>query len=169
MPEPKTHAQNRNWMEQLLRHIPGFRGYLEKSYRRESDALQRQFLADRLQRSKHGLDTYSRQLVDQGKLDQLGQCDRLRAKLDKLISRIRGAMQGYSGIFDLVHINESLLDRVYEHDMSLVQRVETLAEGIEKLASATVGPTEALPALVTQVTDIEQAWDHRTDILRGLE
>src|SRR5207249_829099 len=116
-----------------------------------------------------GLDTYSRQLVDQGKLDQLGQCDRLRAKLDKLISRIRGAMQGYSGIFDLVHVNEALLDRVYEHDMSLVQRVETLAEGIEKLAATTGGPAEALPALVTQVTDIEQAWDHRTDILRGLE
>ena len=107
MPEPRQHTEHRNALESLLRHIPGFRGYLEKEYRRDSDALQRTWLSDRLQQAKRSLDTVSSQLADAGRLDLLTQYDRLRAKLDKLIARIRGAWQGYSGIFDLVRIDES--------------------------------------------------------------
>ena len=51
MPEPRQHAQSRGWIESILRRIPGFKGYLEKEYRRDSDALQRTWLADRLQRA----------------------------------------------------------------------------------------------------------------------
>src|SRR5262245_45757160 len=117
MAEPKSHAQSRPWLEDLLRRVPGFRGYLEKEYRRESDALQRETLADRLMRSKRGLDDYARRLVDAGQISDVSQCDRLRSKLDRLIGRLRGAMQGYSGMFDLVQIDEKVLDRVYEHDV----------------------------------------------------
>ena len=72
MPEPRQHTQSRGWIESILRRIPGFKGYLEKEYRRDSDSLQRTWLADRLQRSKRALDTYSRTLVDAGKLDARG-------------------------------------------------------------------------------------------------
>ena len=116
MPEPMKHAEDRNAFETVLRYIPGFRGYLEKEYRRESDALQRQWLSDRLDRSKRGLDDFGRSLVEAGKLDEVVQCDRLRGRIDKLSSRIRGAMKGYSGIFDLVRIDESVLDEVYRFD-----------------------------------------------------
>ena len=40
MPEPRAHMEHRGFRESILRHIPGFRGYLEKEYRRDSDALQ---------------------------------------------------------------------------------------------------------------------------------
>ncbi len=39
--EPERHAEKRNFVESILRHIPGFRGYLEKEYRRDSDYLAR--------------------------------------------------------------------------------------------------------------------------------
>ena len=42
-------------MESILRKIPGFRGYLEKEYRRESDHLARTWLADRVGQCKTGL------------------------------------------------------------------------------------------------------------------
>ncbi len=64
MPEPRQQAQSRGWIESILRRIPGFKGYLEKEYRRDSDAVQRTWLADRLQRTKPALDTYGRTLVD---------------------------------------------------------------------------------------------------------
>jgi hypothetical protein len=165
MPEPKTHALNRPGVERLLHYLPGFRGYLEKSYRRESDALQRQYLADRLDRAKRGLDAYTRSLVDGGHLDALAPCERLRARLDRLLGRIRGAMQGYSGMFDLVRIDEARLDKVYDHDLALLERVDRLAEGIEHLHAE----VSAVPSLVQQIGEIEQAWDHREDLLKGLE
>ena len=154
MPEPRQHTEHRNALESLLRHIPGFRGYLEKEYRRDSDALQRTWLSDRLQQAKRSLDTVSSQLADAGRLDLLTQYDRLRAKLDKLIARIRGAWQGYSGIFDLVRIDEARLDRVYEHDMSMMQLVEEFLESIKRLAGmpasgpsqSTAAPPPAMPS-----------------------
>ncbi len=169
MPEPRDHAQSRGWIESVLRRIPGFKGYLEKEYRRDSDALQRSWLADRLQRSKPALDAYGRTLLDAKKLDLLPQLDRFKAGLDKSISRIRGAMQGYSGFFDLVQVNETLLDRIYEQDVKTMDAVDTLAGSIEKLGQTTADTPPPFAPLNDQLAQVEQAIDHRQDMLKGLE
>src|SRR5579862_4715477 len=62
MIDPKLHAQNHGTLENLIRHIPGFRGYLDREERRESDFLVRKWMADRLQQCKQGLDDYLRTL-----------------------------------------------------------------------------------------------------------
>jgi hypothetical protein len=169
MPEPREHAQSRGWIESILRRIPGFKGYLEKEYRRDSDALQRGWLADRLQRSKPALDAYGRALVDAKKLDVLSQLDHFKSRLDKTISRLRGGMQGYSGFFDLVQVDQTLLERVYQQDVKTMDTVEALAGAIEKLSAATADAPAPLPALNDQLGQVEQAIDQRQDILKGLE
>jgi len=169
MPEPREHAKNRGWIESVLRRLPGFKGYLEKEYRRDSDALQRSWLADRLQRTKPALDVYGRTLVDAKKLDLLPQLDRFKSRLDKSIGRIRGAMQGYSGFFDLVEVNETLLERVYEQDVKTMDAVDTLATSIEKLSQATADTPAPFPQLGDQLAQVDQAIDHRQDMLKGLE
>ena len=169
MPEPRDHTENRNWIETILRYIPGFRGYLEKEYRRESDDLQRDWLADRLQRSKRAIDDASRPLADAGQIDLLPEVDRLRSRLDRLIGRIRGAMQGYSGFFDLVRVREDLLDRVYEHDVDLMSRVDALATAIDELPAKQDQVGTLLPQLLRQIDELEQHWDVREDMLKGLE
>lgn len=169
MPEPKEHTEDRNLLETILRRIPGFRGYLEKEYRRESDDLQRDWLANRLQRSKRAIDNLTRPLADAGQIDLLPQVDRVRARLDKLIGRIRGAVQGYSGFFDLVRVDEDLLARVYEYDVDLIEQVETLAEAVEQLPQKPDQTATALGGLLRQTDELEQLWDVREDMLRGLE
>jgi hypothetical protein len=169
MPEPRDHAEHRNLIETILRHIPGFRGYLEKEYRRESDDLQRDWLADRLQRSKRAIDALSRPLADAGQIDLLPQVDRVRGRLDKLIARIRGAVQGYSGFFDLVRVDEGLLDRVYEHDVALMEQVDALAVAVENLPDKKEKLAALLPDLLRQADELEHLWDQREDILKGLE
>jgi hypothetical protein len=74
-------------------------------------------MADRLQQGKGGLDQYGRGLADAARIDQLPQLDSLRGRIDTLIARLRGAPAGYSGFFDLVQVDEELLDNVYEHDL----------------------------------------------------
>jgi hypothetical protein len=169
MPEPREHMQSRGWIESILRRIPGFKGYLEKEYRRDSDALQRSWLADRLQRAKPALDAYGRALVDAKKLDQLTQLDHFKSRLDKTISRLRGAMQGYSGFFDLVQVNEALLDRVYQLDVKTMDAVDALAASVEKLSTASADTPAPLAALNEQLSQVDQAIDHRQDMLKGLE
>lgn len=169
MPEPKKHAESRGVIESVLQWIPGFRGYLKKDNRRESDALQRDWLADRLQRSKRGLDNYARTLADAAELDTLPEVDRLRGQLDKLIGRIRGAMQGYSGFFDLVDIDQAVLDRVYEYDVSLMEQVARLADDVDQLGSRQDESAADLAPIRGQIATAEEAWDQREDILKGLE
>ncbi len=107
--------------------------------------------------------------VDAKKLDGLAQLDHLKARLDKTISRLRGGMQGYSGFFDLVQVDESLLDRVYEQDVKTMDAVELLAAAIEKLSAATPDTPAPIAALNDQLGQVEQAIDHRQDILKRLE
>ena len=169
MPEPREHTRNRNLVESVLRYIPGFRGYLEKEYRRESDDLQRDSLADRLQRSKLAIDELTRPLADTGQIDLLPRVDRLRGRLDKLIGRIRGGVQGYSGFFDLVEVDEELLTRVYEHDVALMQEVDALAAAVEKLPDRQENLAAGIADLLRQADQLERLWDVREDMLKGLE
>jgi hypothetical protein len=169
MPEPRDHAENRGWIETILRYIPGFRGYLEKEYRRESDTLQREWLTDRLERSKRGLDGFSRALVEAGNIDIMPQCDRLRGRIDKLCSRIEGAMKGYSGFFDLVEIDEEVLDRVYQFDAALVDRIDDFAGKVEDLEADVADADQVIKNLLEQTEEFERTWDEREDILKGLD
>jgi len=169
MPEPREHAANRNMLERILRQIPGFRGYLEKEYRRDSDALQREWLSDRLQRSKSGLDELARGLTEAGQLDELPAVERLRGRIDKLSARIRGAMRGYSGIFDLVRIDESVLDRVYEYDAALVDQVDEFGSMVEALATRPDDANTAIRDLLDRVEAFQRVWDDREDLLKGLD
>jgi hypothetical protein len=169
MPEPLDHAENRGVLETILRYIPGFRGYLEKEYRRQSDQLQRQWLADRLQRSKRTLDQVARRLADAGRIDELPPIDQARGRLDKLAGRIRGAVQGYSGFFDLVRVDEQLLDRVYTHDAAFMAHVDGLANAIEALTGQQDRLPQAVAALIDQIDAAGRQWDDREDILKGVE
>lgn len=89
MADPTKHEDARGVVESILRKIPGFRGYLEREYRRESDHIARMWLADRLDASKAGVDRYQRNLLDARKIDYLDDCERVRTRLDTLASRVR--------------------------------------------------------------------------------
>ncbi len=169
MPDPAEHAENRGALETLLRQIPGFRGYLEKEYRRDSDALQRAWLADQIQRSKRSLDHLARHLADAARIDEIGPVDRIRGQLDKLIGRIRGAMQGYSGFFDLVQVDEDLLDRIYHHDAMLLEQVRDLTEAVEALPEKKDQPGPALEEVLARIDEVNRQWDLREDMLKGVE
>jgi hypothetical protein len=170
MPEPKKHFENRGWIESAMRYVPGFKGYLEKEYRREADELLRNWLSERLRRGKRGLDAGSLALTEAGKIDELPQLERLRARLDKLAARMASAMQGYSGFFDLVQIDEGVLDRLYEYDLALMEQVSQLADHVEALKSVAVGAAaQRVAPLLEDIEKLEDAWDKREDLLRGLE
>ncbi len=159
---------DRNLIESVLRYIPGFRGYLEKEYRRESDQLARNWMAEQLQNSKRGLDEYMRKLVDAAQIDGLPACDRFRARLDGLITRVRGDVQGYSGMFDFVRIREGELDDVYNLDAMLMDDVKRLADSISQVSTRSEGPDEVISELGQQLDDVERKYSQRSDLLKGL-
>lgn len=169
MLDPSEQARQRNPIEEFLRYIPGFRGYLEREDRRESDSAARQWLADQLERAKRSLAPLSQTLIVEGQLDALPQVDRLRARLDKRIAQIRGAMRGYSGFLDRVQIDIDALDRVYLHDLDLMQHVDEMVQTIEQLPSRQAQLTDALTDVHNRLDQLDRDWDARDGLLRGME
>jgi len=168
MIDPQKHSEHRGIIEGILRFIPGFRGYLEKDYRQESDYLTRKWMADRLDQSKRSLDDYIIALVDAGQLDRLSTCERVKTRLDGVILKMRAAVRGYSGFFDYVKVKTDLLDQVYEHDMSMISDVNALAETIEQLA-VKPDPSGATPTdLLRQIDEVDRKFAKRGDLLNGL-
>lgn len=169
MPDPLRHADDRNFLESLLRHVPGFHGYLERQYRRDSDMLLRKWLADRLSHGKQPLDDYLRQLVDAGQITELPQWERVRSRLDGFVSRLRAAVAGYSAVFDLVRVDQHLLDQVYEHDLSLVEGVNALHDSLAKLPAPREPGDLSVSGFLTQIDKLEQAFRGRHELLEGLD
>lgn len=168
MIDPQQHAKNRGMVESVLQYIPGFSGYLEREYRRESDSLTRNYLADRLQKAKTGLDTYGQTLVGLGLLDQLPILERMRGRLDLAINRLRAQLPGYSGFFDFVQVDEGLLADLYEHDLALLQQVEGLATEIQNLGTSSLTPAQVVPELTARLDGLLGRIDHRENMLKGV-
>ncbi len=168
MVDPTKHEDSRGVVESILRKIPGFRGYLEKEYRRESDNIARTWLADRLEACKAGVDRYQRSLLGAGKIDHLDDCERVRTRLDTLVSRVKGAMGGYSGVFDFVKVDEQLLDQVYDVDLNLVDESEWLLKAVDEILNPGNDPAKAIPEFLQRVEELHRQFDRRSELLQGL-
>ncbi len=155
-------AGNRNWVERLLHHVPGFQGYLGKEERRETDKLLRTQLATRLTQLSRRLDPIMRDLTDSGGLSAVGQVDRVKKAVGRLADKIEHAAYGYSGFFDVVKVREAELDRLYEFDVALVERVHALEDVINRLPSALMNP-EGLRPTLQKVLGMAREFDEHID------
>lgn len=166
MPDPARHAQDRAWLESIARKIPGFRGYLEQEYRRESDHLLRQALAEQLQGAKTQLDQLLRRLVDAVRLDDLPGYERVRGRLDGFINQLRSAERGYSAVFEFVRVREAQLDQVYQVDKALADQVEAF---VPRCTAAAPGQSAAdhVTELIDRIDALEKQFSQRSQILKG--
>lgn len=167
--DPAQHAHERNALEGLLRQLPGFKGYLEQEYRRESDHLCRRRLADQLGLAKQGIDQAMRGLVERVQLDELPKYETLRGRIDGFRNSVLGADRGYSGLFDYVRITEATLEQAYAIDLALVGDVEQLVTACRGLASNSSGGSSlSLEQVVQLLAELEAKFRQRGEILEGM-
>lgn len=166
--EPSRHAQDRNFLESIVRQIPGFKGYLEEEYRRESDHLARTHICDQLQMAKQGIDRYLRQLADRVQLDALPAVERVRARVEAFANRVRSAERGYSGLFDFVRTGEAELEQMYQLDMSLVGGAQEFATHCGDLAAKGEPSPSVADDLEHRLGELEARFRQRGEILQGL-
>ena len=157
-------SDQRNWLERLGDKIPGYSGYVAKERRRDADKLHREHLAERLRAAKQPLTDVMRELSSTGRLFEVGPVDRVLKKLDQVENRVRFASYGYAGFFDAVKIEEPQLDRIYQFDLALVERVERveqLARGLSQKGSTVEGLKAGAAELEGAVDDLNRTFDER--------
>ncbi len=129
-------VSEKNFLERIASHIPGVAGYREREARRETDRRLREFLAERLDEGRNGLNALRNRATDAGEFKALDAIGRLDRALQKSVSSLRYADYGFSGLFDQVKIREAELDEVYAYDTALIADVVALSDQLKSGSGA---------------------------------
>jgi hypothetical protein len=158
--------ERRNIFEAIAAKIPGIKSYLEREMRREVDKMQRDWLAENVDRGRGALQGKVRDWSRSGNLANLDLAGSIDKALDRFANRIRHADYGYTGFFDAVKIREEELDRLYAFDLALIGTVENLAIRIETLPGTAAEPD--LRSLMEAVEAADRSFDDRARIFEDV-
>jgi len=158
-------------LEDLIRKVPGFKGYFEKQDRRAADNLLRGHVVLQFQQQLGELDRVSQQMIAKSGLEFMDRIQRIQSKLQTFIDRINTAAQGYAGVFDAVKVKEDALARLYAFDNALLTYQEQFSEGLKHLQE-TLGTGEVagvLDQLDSIVTEANNTFKHRVEAIQNLQ
>lgn len=154
----------------LLEKIPGFKGYIERSSRRNADKLLREQIATQYSILRKRVGEIQQDFASSGEFMYLDDLETAATKLQTFIDKISNAAYGYSGFFDAIKINEEELAKIYKFDVTLLESAEETGRAVENVA-ASVG-SDGLPAavrhLVTLTRDLVTTFDRRDEVVSGI-
>ena len=157
-------------VEDLVRKVPGFKGYFEKEDRRAADKLLRDHLVRVFEEQLNEFSRLQNRLVDMGGLKYMEHVQRITTLLQTFIDRIKTAARGYAGVFDAIKVKEEELARLYAFDNTLLAYHEQLVDGVRRFAEA-MG-TEELDGVLSQlesvVAEANDTFKRRVETIQGL-
>jgi hypothetical protein len=145
--------QNMNFLERLLKGLPGINGYIDRELRRDADKRLRDLIANQLDEQKRALFELQKKLLNSGGIAWLDDVDGTIQKLQLLIDRVRTASYGYAGLFDAIHIRETQLNALNRFDVALAARVVAVENAVKGLTAA-IGSNENMGLLCGQLSDL---------------
>ncbi len=154
-------------LKDLARLIPGYGAYLDEESRRQDDRLTREFLVSRLQDCKSKLDQMGAACVAAGDLSTPAVIEGLRKQIDLAQTRLRAAVEGYSGWFSQRKVDADLLKQVAELDANLVSVVDQMDATLTTLSSTKDFSLEQTAELREKVDLLHTRIDRRAEILKA--
>lgn len=165
-------VNGRGGLEDLVAKLPGFKGYMEKSARRQADRLMREHVAGKLREQLNRLAQIEKALLDAGGLKFMGDTRSAKTKFQTFIDRIATDAPGYSGFFDAVKITGEDLQVIYAFDEALLGYVEQFGTKLAALDTAVhneVGVVDAIRELDRLTVEANEAYSLREGVLNGIE
>jgi len=157
--------------KKILSKVPGFKGYMERQSRRDSDKLLRDMIYKRFRELEDRVSSLQRELLSGGDIGYLDDLERAALKLRTFADRVRTAPRGYSSLFEAVKINEEELAKLYQFDAAFLDKVDEVGRAIDNVQSS-VG-TEGLPAALRNLESISrecvETFDRREEVVVGVQ
>mgnify|MGYP003617863639 FL=1 len=152
-------GDERRIFSKLLSKIPGFRGYMEKTSRRDADQLLRDTISGRMQQARLDLGSVQHALSRDIILgieyaEPIGRADN---QLMGLLSKIKDAPQGYAGFFDAVKVDENDLARLYQFDELMLGHADQIVADVAALYKAVTDGSNISAAIATLNQDLQTA------------
>ena len=147
-------TSDQDFIRKILSKIPGFKGYIERSNRRASDKLLREYIADQFHLLEQRVSSLQTDLISQGNLDLVDDLEKSAIKLRQFTDRIRRATYGYGSLFEAVKVNEEELAKIYQYDLAMLDMTDEIQRAIDNVETS-IG-TEGLPAAVRHLISLSQ-------------
>jgi hypothetical protein len=153
--------------KKIASKIPGFKGYIERQARRDSDKLLRDTIFNRFRELEGRVSALQSEFVDSGDIEYVDNLEASAIKLRTFADRVRTAPRGYSSLFEAVKINEAELAKLYEYDAGLLDMADEVGRAIDNVQSS-VG-TDGLPAALRNLESVSrqcvEAYDRREEVV----
>jgi len=153
--------------EKLASKIPGFKGYIERQHRRDSDKLLRDTIFSRFRELEARVSALQTDFISQGEIAYIDDLEKSAIKLRTFADRVRTASRGYSSLFDAVKINEEELAKLYEYDAALLEKADEVGRAIDHIQASigTDGLMAAIRNLQTVSMQCVEAYDRRDEVV----
>ena len=153
--------------KKIASKIPGFKGYVERQNRRDSDKLIRDTIYRRFRELESRVSDLQVEFINQGEIKYTDDLEKAALRLRTFADRVRTAPRGYSSLFEAVKINEAELAQLYEFDATLLDKSEEIGHAIDNVQSS-VG-TDGLPAAIRNLQTLSKecikAYDRRQEVV----
>ncbi|MGQ9909072.1 MAG: hypothetical protein ACUVS2_09590 [Candidatus Flexifilum sp.] len=166
-------VSQRGTFERVLGWIPGFKGYLDKGYRRDADRMIRDYVAGELTKCVARLVELERRILDlDGGLMLMSDTNSVKTKLQTFRDRVQTAAPGYSGFMESVKIGPEELERIYAFDEAQIRFAHAINEGLDALdaaISAGSGIKEAIQQLDRLTVEANAAFSLRDQVITQID
>lgn len=175
MPDIRTRVEeDRGILKKIQSFIPGFRGYRFREDLRDADRMLRMQLADRLSKQRRGLEECRSTLVQNRGFKDLDTIGGLINQFKKIEGQVTHAEMGYSGIAADIQIKEAELNRLYEHDVAMLEHIVAINASIDSLKGSLMAADEStthkdLMNIKARITDFEDQFNRRMVVIEGTE
>jgi len=153
--------------KKIASKIPGFKGYVERQSRRDSDKLLRDTIFSRFRELEGRVSTLQTDFISQGEIAYVDDMEKAAIRLRTFADRVRTAPRGYSSLFEAVKINQEELAKLYEYDATLLDMADEVGRAIDNVQSS-VG-TDGLAAAIRNLQSVSQscieAYDRREEVV----
>lgn len=151
--------------EKLASKIPGWKGYIERQHRRDSDKLLRDTIFNRFRELEAHVSALQTEFISQGEIAYVDDLEKSAIKLRTFADRVRTAPRGYSSLFEAVKINEEELAKLYEFDAALLSQADEVSRAIDHIQASigTDGLMAAIRNLQTISSQCVETYDRREE------
>lgn len=150
-----------NLFDKIGNLIPGYKGYVIRDEKRNTDKKFRDELVSRLNQSEEFIIRYQKELVTSDDVTNLILWEQSRKALNTISTKIKHSTYGESSFFSEKQLKENELDAIYNIDLELAEKVslivKTILSDIAKPLSAGI--------VLNQIFDIEQILLKRTNFI----
>ena len=150
-----------NLFDKIGNLIPGYKGYVIRDEKRNTDKKFRDELVSRLNQSEEFIIRYQKDLMKSDDVTKLTLWEQSRKALNTISIRIKHSTYGESSFFSEKQFKEDELDAIYNFDLELAEKVSLI---VKTILSDIAEPLSA-GLVLNQIFDIEQILSKRTNFI----